>query len=208
MMKTPYRPFVDVALQRHRMTVVEVTAERAGLEFVDERLAGQDLAGAGHAVDARRMDAMKVHGVRHGAGVGERDADQVALGHAQRRAGHAPVVGPGREEHARRDLDLAIERGDPELPQAATVRQQSRPRPCRNRSECRRDRSRCAHGPRRRSWSSDAGSAARSDRRGRDRPAAARRRRRAPATRRSARGSARPPRPDGRAGDPRPPPPA
>ena len=105
------------------MAVVEMTPERACLKFVGESLAGQNLARARYAIHARRVNAVEVHGMRHGAGVGELDADQVALGGAQRRAGDAAVVGPGREVHARRDLDLAIDRGDRELAQAATVRE-------------------------------------------------------------------------------------
>ena len=58
------------------------------------------------------VDAVEVHGVGVGAGVGEVDAQPVALVGAQRRSRHLPVVGPGREEDAGGDLDLLVVGGD------------------------------------------------------------------------------------------------
>ena len=55
--------------------------------------------------------------------VPEDDANPVALGHPQAWAGHAAIVGPGREEDARRDLDLLVLADDLEGPQRAAVRQ-------------------------------------------------------------------------------------
>ena len=45
---------VDVPLQRQRMAMIEVAAERLGVELVDELLARTDQPGARHAVHARR----------------------------------------------------------------------------------------------------------------------------------------------------------
>ena len=57
-------PLVDVPLQRQRVAVIEVAAERQGVELVDELAAGIDHAGAGNAVHARGMDAVEMHRVR------------------------------------------------------------------------------------------------------------------------------------------------
>ena len=54
--------------------------------------------------------------------VEEADADAVALGGAQGRAGHLAVVGPGGEEEAGRDLDLAVDGEDLVLAQQRAVR--------------------------------------------------------------------------------------
>ena len=107
-------PLVDVALQRRRVAVVEVAAEGLGLELVGELLPDLDLAAAdaGHAVLEGAVDAVEVHGVGVGAGVGEVDAQPIPLVGAQRRSRHLPVVGPGREEDAGRDLDLLVVGGD------------------------------------------------------------------------------------------------
>ena len=64
------------------------------------------------------MDGVAVRAV-----VAEDDANAVALGHPQAGAGDATVVGPGREEDARRDLDLLVLADDLEGPQRAPVRQ-------------------------------------------------------------------------------------
>ena len=114
---------VHVPLQRQRVAVIEVAAERLGVELVDELLARIDQAGARHAVHARRMDAVEMHRVRMRAVVLEDDPQPVAFGRAQRRAGHAAVVGPGREHDARRDLDLLVLGDDLEGPQRAAVGQ-------------------------------------------------------------------------------------
>ena len=114
---------VDVPLQRQGVAVVEVAAEREGVELVDELLAGADLAGARHAVHAGRVDAVEVHGVRVRAVVAEDDPHPLALGDAQARARHPAVVGPGREEEPGRDLDLLVLADDLERAQRAAIRQ-------------------------------------------------------------------------------------
>ena len=54
---------VDVPLQRQGVAVIEMAAEREGVELVDELLARADLAGAGNAVHAGRVDAVEMHGM-------------------------------------------------------------------------------------------------------------------------------------------------
>ena len=107
-------PLVDVAFQGRGVAVVEVAAEGLGRELVDELVADLDLAPAdpGDAVVEGAVDAVEVHRVGVGAGVGEVDPQPIALVGAQGRAGHLAVVGPGREEDAGRDLDLLVEGGD------------------------------------------------------------------------------------------------
>src|SRR5690606_41763611 len=65
---------VDVPLQRQCMAVVEVAAERPGVELVDELVPRIDQAGARHAVHARRMNAVEVHRMRMRSLVPEHDA--------------------------------------------------------------------------------------------------------------------------------------
>lgn len=116
-------PLVDVPFQRHRMAVIEVAAEGLGVELVGPRLARRDLAGAGNAVHAGRVDAVEVHRVRVAAGVAEANADAVALGRADRRTRHPAIVGPGREEQVRGNLDLLVDRRDLVAAQPPAVRQ-------------------------------------------------------------------------------------
>ena len=105
------------------MAVIEVAAERLGVELVDELLARSDQPGARHPVHARRMDAVEMHGVRVRAVVLENDPQPVAFGRAQCGPGNTTVVGPGRKHDARRDLDLLVLGRDLEGPQRAPVRQ-------------------------------------------------------------------------------------
>ena len=112
---------MDVPLQRHRVAVIEVQAERLGVELVDEPRARHDLVLGQRAVHLGRMPAVKVDRVRMRALVQELDADAIAFGRADRRAGHLAVVGPGRKEHAGRDLDLAIDGDDLVLAQQRAV---------------------------------------------------------------------------------------
>ena len=72
-------------------------------------------------VHFRMMPAVKVHRVRMRTGVQERDAQAVAFRRADGRAGHLTVERPGREEHAGRDLDLAIDGDDLILPEQRAV---------------------------------------------------------------------------------------
>ena len=55
---------VQVPFQRQSVAVVEVAAERLGVELVDEFFARADHAGARNAVHAGRMDAVEMHGMR------------------------------------------------------------------------------------------------------------------------------------------------
>ena len=113
----------DVLGQRPHVAVVEVQAGGQGVELVDRLAAGLDLAGAdpGHAVHLGRVDAVEVDRVRVGGAVGEGDPQALALAAAQRRPGDALVVGPGRELHARGDLDLLVDRVELPLAQHAAV---------------------------------------------------------------------------------------
>ncbi len=103
---------VDVPLQRNRVTVVEVQAERLGVELVDKPITRLHLLVRQRPVHLRRVPAVKVDGVRMRAHVDERHADAITLRRAKRGARHLTVVGPRRKEHAGRDLDLAIDRED------------------------------------------------------------------------------------------------
>ena len=111
------------------MAVVEVQAEGAGVELVGEALPGVDRAPAApltdprHPVHDRRVEAMEVHRVRVLGAVGEVDPQQLALAAAKRRAGNAPVVGPGLVMDAGRDLDLLVRRHQLPLAQHAAAGQ-------------------------------------------------------------------------------------
>ena len=107
--------------QRHRMAVIKVTAERKGVELIDELGARFDLADAGDAVHAGAVDAMKMHGMRHRSAIAEHYPQSLALGGAQGWTGHPAVIGPGREEDTRRDLDLLVLGGNPELADRAAI---------------------------------------------------------------------------------------
>jgi hypothetical protein len=50
--------------------------------------------------------------MRMGAGVDEVNAQAITGVGTQGGAWHLPVIGPGREEDARRDFDLLVEGGD------------------------------------------------------------------------------------------------
>ena len=108
----------DVLGQRRDVAVVQVQAERLGLELVGDRLARGDDAGADtrHAVHLGGMDPVEVDRVRMLGPVAEPDPKPLALARPQRRRRDAAVVGPGRELDARRDLDLLVD-GD-QLPLA------------------------------------------------------------------------------------------
>ena len=74
--------------------------------------------------------------------VDERDPQPLALAAAQRRAGDAAVVGPGRELHAGRDLDLLVDRVQLPLAQHAPARPAASWCPSRSRAGSRAGRSR------------------------------------------------------------------
>ncbi len=104
----------DVAGQRRDVAVVEVHAERLGVEFVGEVLAWGDRAAAAvfadprHAVHQRRVDAVEVDRVGVLGGVDEADPQPLALAGPQGRTGDAAVVGPGLVLDPRGDFDLAV----------------------------------------------------------------------------------------------------
>jgi hypothetical protein len=68
------------------------------------------------------VDAVEVDAVRVRAVVLEADPHPIALGDPDRRARHPAVVGPGREEEARGDLDFLVLGDDPKLAHGAAVR--------------------------------------------------------------------------------------
>ena len=113
---------MDVALQRHGVAVIQVQAERLGVELVDETLTGQHLLIGQRAVHRRRMPAVEMNRVRMRTLIDECDLDAIAFGGADRRTRHLPVIGPGREEHAGSDLDLAIDRVELVLAQQRAIR--------------------------------------------------------------------------------------
>ncbi len=115
------KPLVNVTFQRHRVAVIEVTAEGNGIEFVDEGVARRDLARARHAVHARGVDSMEVHGVRMRSGVGKSDTDPIALCSPDCRTRDAAVEGPGRKDDAGCDFDFFVFGEDVELPEPAAV---------------------------------------------------------------------------------------
>ena len=54
--------------------------------------------------------------------VGEFNPHDIAFGHAQAGARHAPVIRPSGEKHIRCDFDFAIDRNDLEFPNRLAVR--------------------------------------------------------------------------------------
>jgi len=70
---------VEVPLQGQRVAMVEMAAERLGIEFVDEFVAGVDQARPRHAVHPRRVDAVEMHGMRVRAVILEDDPQPVAI---------------------------------------------------------------------------------------------------------------------------------
>ena len=115
-------PLVNVALQRNRVAVIEMQAERLGVELVDELAARHHLMFGQRPVHLRRMPAVEMNRVRVRALIQERDANAVAFGRADRRARHLAVERPRRKEDARRDLDLAIDGDDAGIRAAACRR--------------------------------------------------------------------------------------
>ena len=55
---------VHVPFQRQRVAMIEMTAEGLGIELIDELLARIDQPGALNAVHSRRVNAVKMHGMR------------------------------------------------------------------------------------------------------------------------------------------------
>ena len=56
--------FLDVPLQRQGVAVIEMAAERLGVELIDKFLARADQTGAWNTVHARGMNAVEMHGMR------------------------------------------------------------------------------------------------------------------------------------------------
>ncbi len=124
-------PLGDVLGERAHVAVVEVQPVRHRVELVDRAPAGRDLARPEprHAVHLGRVDAVEVDRVRVAGGVDEGDAQPLALAGAQRGAGDAAVVGPGREADAGRDLDLLVLRHERPLAHHAAAREGPRDAP-------------------------------------------------------------------------------
>ena len=138
----------DVRREWRGVAVVEVEAERPGVELVGERLAGLDepaadvLAEARHAVHLRGVDAVEVNRVRVRAAVAEADAQPVSVDAPERRPGDAAVERPGGVPHARSDLDLLVARDEVPLAQRAPVGAAATCGPSRNRARSSSGRSR------------------------------------------------------------------
>ena len=123
--------------QRPHVAVVEVQAGRLARRTRRPCVPPGGIspgAEPGHAVHLGRVDAVEVDRVRVLRAVDERDPQPLALARAQRRAGDAPVVGPGRELHARRDLDLLVDRDQLPLAQHPAARQPRSSCPSRSRA--------------------------------------------------------------------------
>src|SRR5581483_1991828 len=78
---------------------------------------------AGNTIHFRRVKAMKMDRVRMRAKIGEFDPYSVALGAADGRPWHAPVVAPGREENPRCNFDVMLARRELVLAQRLTIGQ-------------------------------------------------------------------------------------
>src|SRR6266540_867852 len=86
---------VEMSLQRHRVTVIEVQAGGFGVELVNERFARWNLVFRQRAVHRRVMPPVEVNGVRVAALIQEPDAHAIAFCHANRGSRHLAVVRPG-----------------------------------------------------------------------------------------------------------------
>src|SRR5205807_1040077 len=85
-------PLVNVPLERRGVAVIEVAAERLGIKFIGEGLTRVDLTApyAGHTIHFRRMEPMKMDGMRVRAEVRKLDAYPVAFGAADGWSWHSP----------------------------------------------------------------------------------------------------------------------
>src|SRR5262245_43159216 len=113
---------VDVPLQRQSMTVIEMAAERPGIELIDELITGIDEPRARNTIHPRCVDAVEMHRMRMGAEVPEYDPKAIAFRRSEGRPWHTSVVGPRRKHDARGNLDFLVLSGDFECSQCAAVR--------------------------------------------------------------------------------------
>src|SRR4051812_16878961 len=121
-------PLGDVLGERARVAVVEVQAEGRGVELVHRPASRRDHPAARtvRAVRRRGVEAVEVDRVRVVGAVDERHAHALALARAQRGPGDAAVVAPGREPHARGELDLLVAGDEGPLAQDAPAREPPR----------------------------------------------------------------------------------
>src|SRR5688572_30703025 len=103
------------------MAVIQLQTERLGVELIHERPTW--LHHFERAIHIRRMDSVKVNGMRMRARIREMYANPITFSAPQRRARHLPVVRPRREVNARRNLDFLVERSDIVLAQRLSIRQ-------------------------------------------------------------------------------------
>ena len=100
--------------------MIQMQPERLCIKFVDEFAADRNWI---KPVHTRQVKAMKVDRVRMAGAIDEADANPVAFGGANRRAGYAAIVCPRRKENARRNLDLFFDREKFVLVQRAPIGQ-------------------------------------------------------------------------------------
>jgi hypothetical protein len=110
---------MDVTLERHDMTVVQMQPEWARIELIREIAA--DWNSRRHTIHARRMDAVEMDGVRHRGSIPEAEPQQVVLPAPEGGTRNLTVVGPGGEEHARRHLDFFVNRDHDPFAQGAAI---------------------------------------------------------------------------------------
>src|SRR5688572_21915927 len=97
---------MDVALDGHGMTVVQVQPKGLRVEFVDVAPTGAYWFEC--PIHVRWVHTMEVDAVSMGAAVDKPYLDPVPFRAADRGPGHLTVIGPCRVEHARSNLYLAI----------------------------------------------------------------------------------------------------
>ncbi|MCY1242864.1 hypothetical protein D9M72_558560 [compost metagenome] len=109
------------------MAVVQVRAERGGIEFIREALPRGDGPGpdAGSSVHLRAVDSMEVDRVRVRPCIGEVNPQSIPLLRPERRARNPAVVAPPRERHAGGDLELLVHRNDVPFTQRPAVGQRA-----------------------------------------------------------------------------------
>ena len=134
---------VDMPGQRQGVAMIKMAAEWFGVELIDELFTRIDDAGAGNTVHACRVNSVEMQRMRMRAIVPEGYFQAISLGRSKRRTGDTAVVGPGREHHARCDLDFLFLDRDFEAALLAPIRQLADGRPYTNPSALPSDRNRC-----------------------------------------------------------------